>query len=281
MRVLPILLSLFVVDCWSVGSAQVRSSVIRKIDKLLTSNIRYRPENELFLLAMEQRDLELLQELIPDLKFTDAFANSIAHELVSGSHVELLEFFVAHDIVTADFTIGTGYRGSLLLRATVVRNLPVIKKIVSLKEENNIAEIDLALRTVADQDSSISIEGGPESFARSEARLLAIMDLLVKGGADVNVIGEDQSTPLTRAILAYSAPRVEFLLEQGFVIGDVRYALYKAESRLTSPSLEGYHFLDALQNNLAETKKLLIANGIITEQEARYQIYPTLTKGTI
>lgn len=269
MRFLLITLLLSVAGHGSGGSsAQMKSFVSKSVASSFASfNHLIWGEHELFLLAMELQDTKLLQDMIGRLSFEgDAKKDLIAHKLVSGNHFELLEFFIEHQIVAPDFSITEGenleYRGSLLLRAVASRNLSFIKKIISLKGENGIAEIDFALRFVAGYDSSSPMEQGKEILAAFELRQLTMMELLIEGGADVNSTGEDHATPLTRSILSYQTPRVKFLLEQGAVTGDVDYALGKARRQLRDPSLEEYRWLEELRQNLVEIGKILVDNDL-------------------
>ena len=266
MRFLLIVLLLSVADHGSSGSSvQMKSFVSKSVANSFASfDHLLWGEHELFLLAMELQDTKLLQDMMGQLSFeSDTKKDLIAHKLVSGNHLELLEFFIEHQIVAPDFSItvtegkNLEYRGSLLLRAVASRNLSFIQKIISLKGEDGIAEIDPALRFVAGYDSSSPMEQGKEILAAFELRQLAMMELLVEGGADVNSTGEDQATPLTRSILSYQAPRVKFLLEQGAVAGNIHYALDRAKRQLRSPRLEEYKWLGELERNLVEISKIL------------------------
>lgn len=191
--------------------------------------------------------------------------NGVAYELVRGNHTELLEFFIEHKIIAPDFSIGgTGepYRGSLLIRAVVKRNLSLIEKIISLKGKDKIAGIDIALRAAAGYDSSTAMEQGTEALADFEATQLTMMKLLIDGGADVNSIGKYGHAPLTQAILSYRAPRVKFLLEQGATSGDIGNTLLRTGWIYRPYVLKGYKWRGEFEREVFEIKELLADYGL-------------------
>lgn len=255
----------------AINEVELPSRAIMLIDFLDKSHLG----GETFWLAMKQHDTKTLQALIDlGIDIKTITANSRPGKFsywLARANVELFEFFVDLQTISPD-ALNSGGRmdRSILSGSVFARNLPVAEKIMSLGGK---AGIDLAL-VGASFSSHPRVHKSKIALAHHEERQLAIMNSLIKGGADVNsteqVLRHDNNedynyerSPLTEAIASLQAPRVKLLLEHGAVAGSVDLALKKAESVVASG--EGAAFYEAIveyQRNLAEIKQLLADRGL-------------------
>ena len=144
------------------------------------------------------------------------------------------------------------------------RNLAIIDKLISLGGKSGIND---ALVHVA----SATFVMFPElettaQLAEFEETQLAMMKLLIEGGADVNYLVKSKydRSPLTEAINSLQIPRVELLLKHGANDGDLDFALQRAEATAVYYGSRRGQTIDGNLGNLAEIKKLLADKGIKT-----------------